>query len=98
VPAEATRLQRRIGARDRWFLALLAVAALIGTASALVFGQRSADPSAEARCVAIIRASWMGGATFKYCGADAATFCRRAAGSDKEIASQCERAGLARSS
>jgi hypothetical protein len=36
----------------------------------------------------------MGAATFKACGADAATFCRRSAAGDEEIAAKCKEAGL----
>jgi hypothetical protein len=96
VPAEVIRLQRRLGARDRWFLGLLALAVLIGTAAALAVGRYSSPgASADAGCVSIMRASWMGAATFKACGADAATFCRRSAAGDEEIAAKCEEAGLA---
>ncbi len=96
MPAEVIRLQRRLGARDRWFLGLLALAVLIGTAAALAVGRnRSPDASADAGCVSITRASWMGAATFKACGADAAAFCRRSAAGDHEIAAKCEEAGLA---
>jgi hypothetical protein len=92
VPAEATRLKRRLGARDRWFLALLAFAALTGTVGALLLTHSGASLNAErdARCVEVIRASWMGGATFRYCGSDAEAFCRTGARGDRETTA-CER-------
>jgi hypothetical protein len=96
VPAEAIRLQRRLGRRDRWFLALLAVAVLVATAAALAVGRYgSSDASADAGCVSITRASWMGAATFKACGAEAVAFCRRSAAGDAEIAEKCSEQGLA---
>ena len=95
MPAEAIRLQRRLGARDRWFIGLLALAMLIGTASALVISHERGSSSDGARSVEYIRASWMGGATFTYCGDEAAAYCRQAANSDAEIAAECRRAGLA---
>ena len=95
MPAEAIRLQRRLGARDRWFLIVLAVAVLLGTAAALAVDRASSsDANADAGCVSITRASWMGAATFKACGADAVAFCRRSAGGDEEIAAKCEAEGL----
>jgi hypothetical protein len=97
MPAEVIRLQRRLGTRDRWFLGLLALAVLIGTAAALAVGRySSSDAGADAGCVSITRASWMGAATFKACGADAVAFCRRSAAGDEQIAAKCEEAGLAR--
>jgi hypothetical protein len=96
MPAEAIRLQRRLGARDRWFIALLALAVVIGSASALVVSHERDASRADARCIEFIRASWMGGATFTYCGDEAAAFCRQAGSSEAEIAAECKRAGLAR--
>jgi hypothetical protein len=96
MPAEAIRLQRRLGTRDRWFIGLLTLAVLIGIAAALAVDRfSSSDASADDGCVSITRASWMGAATYKACGADAATFCRRSAAGDKEIAKKCREEGLA---
>jgi hypothetical protein len=95
MPAEAIRLQRRLGARDRWFLTLLVLAVLVGSAVAVAIGRSgSSDASADAGCVSIMRASWMGGATFKACGANAVSFCRQSARGDKEINAKCEEQGL----
>jgi hypothetical protein len=101
MPAEAMRLQRRLGTRDRWFIALLVSAVLIGTLATIVAGRARADSSSEAgaRCVAVSRASWMGSATIRYCGAQAVAYCRdsttgqSAAGHAQSVA-ECERAGL----
>jgi hypothetical protein len=96
VPAETIRLQRRLGARDRWFLAVLALALVAATAAALAIGRTSsAGTVRDAGCVSITRASWMGAATFRACGAEAAAFCRRSAGGDRERTAKCERAGFA---
>ena len=96
MPAETTRLQRRIAARDRWFFALLAAAALVGTPIAVVLSRHDPRPSTGPPCVATIRASIMGGATFTYCGAAAVAFCRQSAATDKGIAAQCEKVVLTR--
>jgi hypothetical protein len=95
MPAEAIRLQRRLGTRDRWFIALLLLAVLLGSASAVAVSRlSSSDASADAGCVSITRASWMGAATFRACGAEAVTFCRTSARGDEEIAAKCAEAGL----
>lgn len=95
MPAEAIRLQRRLGSRDRWFLIVLTLAVLAGSVAALAVDRyRGEDANAGAGCVSITRASWMGAATFKACGADAVAFCRRSAGGDREIAAKCDVEGL----
>lgn len=96
MPAETKRLQRRISARDRWFFAVLAGAALVGTPAAFLLGSDRSHPSTGARCVTTIRASIMGGATYKYCGAEAVKACRQFAADDKGLAARCEKLGLAR--
>jgi hypothetical protein len=93
MPAEAYRFHHRIGRRDRWFLGVLAAAAV---ASLLVAGalalQREPSPRSAA-CVETTRAWIMGAITIKRCGADAAAFCHRYA-DDEKIAAQCERIGV----
>jgi hypothetical protein len=93
VPAETQRLQRRITPRDRWFVAVLACAALVGTPAAVLLSSHDARPGADAGCVTTVRASIMGGATYKYCGARAATACRQFGGDDKRLAARCEALG-----
>jgi hypothetical protein len=101
MPAEAIRLQRRLAPRDRWFIAILVAATLIGGVLAVVAGGIGGESSAAsgAGCVTVTRASWMGSATLSYCGADAVTYCRKtgigqfAAGHPESIAA-CRRAGL----
>jgi len=101
VPAEAVRFQRRLGARDRWFIALLAGGAVLASVIAIVVGHAGGDAgtAAGARCVAVSRASWMGNATLRYCGDDAVAYCRGtgigqfAAGHPESVAA-CREAGL----
>jgi hypothetical protein len=85
VPAESERLLRRIGARDRLFLAVLALATLVGAVVAIVLvSGRSSGPSVRAGCVSVVRS-----------GKDASAFCRRrSAAGDDAVARQCELLGL----
>jgi hypothetical protein len=101
VPAETIRLQRRLGARDRWFIAILVAATLVATVATVAAGRVGDNPAAASRtgCVSVTRASWMGSATLSYCGAEAVGYCRRtgigqfAAGHAESIA-RCREAGL----
>ncbi len=103
MPAEAIRLQRRLGARDRWFIALLAAAALLATVATIAIGRLGGDvgTASGSGCVTVTRASWMGSATLRYCGPGAVAYCRGtgigqfAAGHPESIAA-CRRAGLLR--
>src|SRR5713226_8844131 len=85
VPAESERLQQRITRRDRWFLTLLALLALIGTPSAVLLLPHASRPSTNPGCVTTMRASIIGGATYKYCGADAVAACQQFATEDKGL-------------
>ena len=96
MPADSERLQRRITGRDRRFLALLALLALAGTPGAVLLLPQGTRPSRDARCVTTMRASIIGGATYKYCGADAAAACQQSATDDKGLAARCEKLGLTR--
>jgi hypothetical protein len=96
VPVEAKRLQRRLTGRDRWFLAVLACAAVVGTPTAAVLLAHSSHPSTGAGCVTTLRASIMGGATYKYCGADVPAACRQFASRDKGLAARCGTLGFIR--
>jgi hypothetical protein len=101
VPAEAGRLHHRLGTRDRWFIAILVVATLIGGVATVVAGQVGGGSAHAGRagCVSVKRASWMGSATLSYCGAEARTYCRKtgigqsAAGHPQSIAA-CRKAKL----
>jgi hypothetical protein len=96
VPAESERLRRRISGRDRWFLLLIAVAALVATPSAVLLSRHGSHSSPDPNCVTVLRASIMGGATYKYCGASAIAACKQFAARDKGVAAQCEARGLSR--
>jgi hypothetical protein len=96
VPAESERLQRRITGRDRWFLALLALVALVGTPSVVLLLPHGTHPSRDARCVTTMRASIIGGGTYRYCGANAVVACRQFATADEALAARCETLGLTR--
>jgi hypothetical protein len=89
------RFRRRIGARDRLFLGLFVLVTVVATVTAVLVRDQLAQPAPGSRCVTVIRASFMGGATFKYCGASAARLCRTVAPADKDLATQCGSLGLA---
>lgn len=91
MPAEATRLGRRITGRDRWFLAALVAAALAGAPVAFLAGAGDPPPRAGPGCVSVTGASIMGAATTVYCGDDATAACRRLAPTAAAVAAQCDR-------
>jgi hypothetical protein len=101
VPAEAIRLQRRLGVRDRLFIAILVAATVLGAVAVIVLGNLGGASSASSSggCVKVTRASWMGSANLSYCGAEAVTYCRKtgigqfAAGHAESVA-RCREAGL----
>lgn len=95
MPAETERLRRGITGRDRWFLVVLAAAALVGAPSAVLLSASGSTQTTDAGCVATVRASIMGAATTRYCGADAVTACRELARQDEGLAAQCDRTGVA---
>jgi hypothetical protein len=94
MPAEAARLRHRMRRRDRWFLASLATAAVLGTLPAVVLAGRSGRSEPRASCIETTRAWIMGAITIKKCGADAVSYCRQTAREDAAIAAKCERLGV----
>jgi len=94
VPAETQRLQRRLGIRDRVFLALVGVAAVAGSTVAIVMADSGGIPY-KAGCVSRTQAYTMGAATGQYCGAYAVTFCAKVAETDTSVAEQCRRLSAA---
>jgi hypothetical protein len=93
VPAESSRLRRRIRRRDRWFIAVVACAVLCATAAAVVL---SGSPATrDGSCVSLIRPGFMGGQTVTYCGARAVSFCRTRRPGDTAAASACLKQGYA---
>ena len=95
MPVEAHRLRGRITRRDGWFIGLLAVVALVVVAGGIVLSASGPSAAARAGCVTTLRASIMGGATTRYCGADAVSACRELAPDDAQLAARCERIGVA---
>src|SRR5437899_2470274 len=57
MPAEAHRLTRPLGRRDRRMLALLACAALVGTPGAVLLSRHGTRDGASTRCVEMTRAA-----------------------------------------
>jgi hypothetical protein len=96
MPADTTRLQRRVTRRDRWFLAALTLAAVVGIVWVAVITPSGTSPPVAQDCVSIVRASIMGGATYVYCGDAATAACERFAEADPGLAERCEARGLVR--
>ena len=96
MPAEAARLKRQVGRRDRRFFAALACAAVVATPAIILAGRHETTPSSRegAACIDVAHAGVLGGGTYHYCGADAVEFCRRFAG-DSGVTAQCEAFGRA---
>jgi peptidoglycan/LPS O-acetylase OafA/YrhL len=94
MPAEAARLGRAVGSRDRRLIAAAACAVLAAGPVALMVGGHP-HRSPTVRCVSTLRAGFMGGATATYCGAEAATACHSLAKSDHRLAAACRREGIA---
>jgi hypothetical protein len=92
MPAESTRLARRVRRRDRVFVAVVAGAALVGTPAAIVLADRSSDPPAG--CVSVLRPGFMGGQTTTWCGKQAVEICRSRGAKDAELGKACRREGL----
>jgi hypothetical protein len=89
MPAEAGRLERRVGTRDRRFFAVLVCLAAAGTiAGVLLFGHGGGASGAN-RCVSFDQAGVMGGGTWRFCDDEAVGFCRAHAHDSKRLADQC---------
>lgn len=93
MPAESSRLQRRLRTRDRRFLSLVVTIAAVCTPLAVVLGSHDARPPSG--CVSTLRQGFMGGQTTTYCGARARQVCLRAAPDDGQLAALCRRQALA---
>jgi hypothetical protein len=90
VPAESARFSRRLGPRDRWFIALSALVA-VGAVIAILIGMRGSESGARdtTRCVVVESAGFMGAIRTQYCGARATTICRRLSAREHELPAQC---------
>lgn len=89
MPAEAARLHRPVGERDRRFFAALALLAAAGTAAGVLLCGHGGRSTAR-RCLAFDQPGVMGGGTWRYCGDDAAAFCRTHAAESAQLAAKCE--------
>jgi hypothetical protein len=90
MPAEAARFYHRLGARDRWFMLIVALATAAVIVGILIGGRESATRSAT-RCVGVKSAGFMGGILTEYCGAKATALCRSDAGRQSDLPEQCAR-------
>ena len=90
MPAESHRLTRRLGRRDRWFIALSAAVAVVAVVAILV-GTRGSGSSARdgSRCVVVESAGFMGAVHTRYCGTRATRVCRTRASHEDELPAQC---------
>ncbi len=95
MPAEISRLTRRLGARDRLFLAVVACAAVAAIPIGIVLaeGDSSASSTTPSHCVKELKESIMGGADYQYCGAAADQECAASAAQNESLAAQCRRLG-----
>ena len=92
MPSEAVRFTRHIGRRDRRFLAALAAAGAAGIAFGAGFVAHGGS-STRTDCVSLDQAGVMGGGTWRFCGADAVTFCQQHAAESSALADRCRRLG-----
>jgi hypothetical protein len=95
VPAEAARFTRRIGRRDRRFLAALAGVGAAGVAFGAGFVAHGGASTPRSDCIAFDQAGVMGGGTWRFCGSNAVTFCRQHATESSSLADRCRRLGAA---
>jgi hypothetical protein len=93
VPSEAVRFTRRIGRRDRRFLAALAAASVAGIAFGAGFVAHGGTSTPRSDCVTLDQAGVMGGGTWRFCGADAVAFCQQHAAESSALADRCRRLG-----
>ena len=76
MPAEAHRLERRLGRRDRLIIAtILTVTAIAVVGSLFVHEENPGRGSTQ--CVTYNDAGVMGGGTWRLCGTDAIRFCKQ---------------------
>jgi hypothetical protein len=86
VPAETARFRRRVRPRDLWLIGLVAGGLAVGAPAAVLLSDTGSG-TRGGRCVTTIETGFMGGQTRRYCGREAAAFCRaraaRPAGPDE---------------
>ena len=91
MPADGERLSGRLSRRDRLFIGIVGVLAVVGVVVALIAANGS--PS-NAGCVVYSHPNFTGGAIYRYCGRKAVVFCRTAAGRGAGVVARCEQLGL----
>lgn len=92
MPAEAARLRRRVGPRDRCVLALivlLAGASIPG--AALLHAAGGGSVAGAPGCVRFDQAGVLGGGTWRLCGTRTVAFCHAHAERSGELAARCAR-------
>jgi hypothetical protein len=92
VPAETTRLSRRLGARDRRFLTVFACAVVASIPIGLVLAHRDSGGT-PSHCVSVQGVGFMGGGSTQYCGAAADARCKNAEAHDTALVAQCRKIG-----
>jgi hypothetical protein len=91
MPAEAHRYTWHLGARDRFFMWLVAAATALAIVGIVVDHNRSTSYSPPAHCVSTVGAGFMGGVLTEYCGAKATALCRTQDAQKGRLAEQCAR-------
>lgn len=91
MPAEAQRLERRLGKRDVRFLAALGCAAVVATVGGVLVSAGGSHTATGPTCVIVPDAGVMGGGDWHYCGDAAAAYCREHGGESASLDEQCDR-------
>jgi hypothetical protein len=93
MPAEAERLTRAFGRRDRLVIVVVALGTVLAAGSALAITEFSSNAQlgSEAGCIRIAEAGVLGGGAWHLCGAAAAHFCRARATQTPSLQRQCTR-------
>jgi hypothetical protein len=95
VEGHAQRVASSLGPRDKYFLAAMACAVVLG-AGAGIYAYASRAPAPSNRgCVVVTVASSLGGTTLRNCGAVARSFCTAQGKLNGGIAAACRRQGFA---
>ena len=90
MPAEAQRLEQRLGRRDRLIIATILTATGIAVAGALFVHDENPHRS-SAQCITYDDAGVMGGGTWNLCGSTAVAFCRQHVANGTGLADECAR-------
>src|SRR5664280_3205032 len=94
VERQAERLASSLRPRDKYFLAAMTCAVVLGIgATAFVYANRAPAPSNKG-CVVVTVASSLGGTTLRNCGTAAREYCRLQGKLNGGIAAECRRQGF----